>query len=142
MSGYIRSIFNFIAPKLVSREQENLTERILNKEIIEAVNECGEKRYIEVSKELGHTKERLDVLATKCENLHSFVTRMESRGKLINSTFYTDMFQLRLKVRNGRIYGTNINVVDDLYQEYEILEKRMKGSASKSFRDLSSATRL
>jgi hypothetical protein len=142
MSGYIRSIFNFVAPKLVSREQESLTERILNKEIIEAVNECGEKRYIEVSKELGHTKERLDVLATKCENLHSFVTRMESHGKMSETKlkiFYTEMFRLRLKVRDGRIYGAKAQLIDDLTDEYETLEKLMKGSTSKSFRDLRSA---
>jgi hypothetical protein len=145
MSGYLRTIFSFFTPKFVSADSESLAERILNKEVIKTINECGELRYIEVSKELGHTKERLDVLATKCENLHSFVTRMESHGKMSETKlkiFYTEMFRLRLKVRDGRIYGAKAQLIDDLTDEYETLEKLMKGSTSKSFRDLSSATRL
>jgi hypothetical protein len=131
MSGYIRSILNFITPKFVS---PSLTERILNKDIIEAINECGEKRYIEISKEIGC----LDVLATKCERLHSFVTRMEfSEMKL--KIFYSEMFKLKLKVRDARVYGATDILIDELYQEYETLEKIMKGNTSKSFRNLSDA---
>lgn len=140
MPGYLRTIVNFFAPKFVSPEQESLAERILNKEVIETVNECDEKRYIEVARESSaYHKERLDVLAAKCEKLHSFVTRMESHGKLSETKvkiFYTEMYRLRLKVRDGRVYGANANLVDELLEEYETLEKLMKGSASKSFRDL------
>ena len=114
----------------------------MNKEVIEAVNDCGEKRYIEVPKDVAFHKERLYVLLTKCEKLHSFVTRMESRGKMSETKlkiFYTEMFRLRLKVRDGRIYGAKAQLIDDLTDEYETLEKLMKGSTSKSFRDLRSA---
>ena len=64
---------------------------------------------------------------------------MESHGKLSETKvkiFYTEMYRLRLKVRDGRVYGANANLVDELLEEYETLEKLMKGSASKSFRDL------
>jgi hypothetical protein len=114
----------------------------MNKEVIEAVNDCGEKRYIEVPKDVAFHKERLYVLLTKCEKLHSFVTRMESHGKMSETKlkiFYTEMFRLRLKVRDGRIYGANAQLIDNLTDEYETLEKVMKGSTSKSFRDLRSA---
>jgi hypothetical protein len=142
MPGYIRSIVNFFTPKFISSEQESLAERIMNKEVIEAVNNCGEKRYIEVPKDVAFHKERLYVLLTKCEKLHSFVTRMESHGKMSETKlkiFYTEMFRLRLKVRDGRIYGAKAQLIDDLTDEYETLEKLMKGSTSKSFRDLRSA---
>jgi len=142
MPGYIRSIVNFFTPKFISSEQESLAERIMNKEVIEAVNDCGEKRYIEVPKDVAFHKERLYVLLTKCEKLHSFVTRMESHGKMSETKlkiFYTEMFRLRLKVRDGRIYGANAQLIDNLTDEYETLEKLMKGSTSKSFRDLRSA---
>jgi hypothetical protein len=142
MPGYIRSIVNFFTPKFISSEQESLAERIMNKEVIEAVNDCGEKRYIEVPKDVAFHKERLYVLLTKCEKLHSFVTRMESHGKMSETKlkiFYTEMFRLRLKVRDGRIYGAKAQLIDDLTDEYETLEKVMKGSTSKSFRDLRSA---
>ena len=142
MPGYIRSIVNFFTPKFISSEQESLAERIMNKEVIEAVNDCGEKRYIEVPKDVAFHKERLYVLLTKCEKLHSFVTRMESHGKMSETKlkiFYTEMFRLRLKVRDGRIYGAKAQLIDDLTYEYETLEKLMKGSTSKSFRDLRSA---
>jgi hypothetical protein len=142
MPGYIRSIVNFFTPKFISSEQESLAERIMNKEVIEAVNDCGEKRYIEVPKDVAFHKERLYVLLTKCEKLHSFVTRMESHGKMSETKlkiFYTEMFRLRLKVRDGRIYGAKAQLIDDLTDEYETLEKLMKGSTSKSFRDLRSA---
>lgn len=114
----------------------------MNKEVIEAVNDCGEKRYIEVPKDVAFHQERLYVLLTKCEKLHSFVTRMESHGKMSETKlkiFYTEMFRLRLKVRDGRIYGANAQLIDNLTDEYETLEKLMKGSTSKSFRDLRSA---
>jgi hypothetical protein len=114
----------------------------MNKEVIEAVNDCGEKRYIEVPKDVAFHKERLYVLLTKCEKLHSFVTRMESHGKMSETKlkiFYTEMFRLRRKVRDGRIYGAKAQLIDDLTDEYETLEKLMKGSTSKSFRDLRSA---
>jgi hypothetical protein len=139
MPGYIRSIVNFFTPKFIS---SSLAERIMNKEVIEAVNDCGEKRYIEVPKDVAFHKERLYVLLTKCEKLHSFVTRMESHGKMSETKlkiFYTEMFRLRLKVRDGRIYGANAQLIDNLTDEYETLEKLMKGSTSKSFRDLRSA---
>ena len=142
MPGYIRSIVNFFTPKFISSEQESLAERIMNNEVIETVNDCGEKRYIEVPKDVAFHKERLYVLLTKCEKLHSFVTRMESHGKMSETKlkiFYTEMFRLRLKVRDGRIYGAKAQLIDDLTDEYETLEKLMKGSTSKSFRDLRSA---
>ena len=140
MPGYLRSIVNFFAPQFISPERESLAERILNKEVIETVNDCGEKRYIEVARESSaYHKERLDVLAAKCEKLHSFVTRMESHGKISETkakTFYTEMFRLRLKVRDGMVHGANAKLADELVEKYEMLEKLMKGSASKSFRDL------
>ena len=138
MPGYIRSIVNFFTPKFISSEQESLAERIMNKEVIEAVNDCGEKRYIEVPKDVAFHKERLYVLLTKCEKLHSFVTRMEfSEMKL--KIFYSEMFKLKLKVRDARVYGATDILIDELYQEYETLEKIMKGNTSKSFRNLSDA---
>ena len=135
MSGYLRTIFSFFTPKFVSADSESLAERILNKEVIKTINECGELRYIEVIKQVEQSKERLEILEAKCQRLHSFATRINPRRKL-KLKVLRDLLQ---RVKNGQKYGASTIIVDELYQEYEELDRIMRGSASKSFTNLSSA---
>jgi hypothetical protein len=117
MQNIIQSITDFFTPKPVS--------------IIEAVNDCGEKRYIEIPRPvIGPRRENLNILFTKCKKLLSFVT--------IHN--YDDI--VRTKITN---LSANIRVAmyrnDDityLFEEYESVERLFFKKSSKSSMNLSS----
>ena len=73
--GFIQSIVDLITPKPI-RKERSLSDRILTQDIIETVNDCGEKRYIQIETERNQKRERetdLNILLTKCKRLLSFV---------------------------------------------------------------------
>ena len=97
--------------------------------IIEAYNECYEKRYIEIERNIQMERGMdLEVLITKCKRLLSFV---ETRGVL--QTFDRRMKNFVEKVRQAKYRGDDITY---LFQEFEDIENNVKKS-SKSFDNLS-----
>ena len=117
MQHIIQSITDFFTPKPVS--------------IIEAVNDCGEKRYIEIATPvIGPRRENLNILFMKCKRLLSFVATHN----------YDDI--VRTKITN---LSANIRVAmyrdDDityLFEEYESVERLFFKKSSKSSMNLSS----
>jgi len=115
MQNIIHSIADFFTPKPVS--------------IIEAVNECGEKRYIEIlSPVIGQRRENLNILFIKCKRLLSFITMHD----------YDDI--VRTKITN---LSANIRVAmyrnDDityLFEEYESVERLFFKKSSKNLSSL------
>jgi hypothetical protein len=128
--GFLRSIVNFVAPKPL-QQPEGLTERLINGEVIEAINECGEKRYIEIhTPTLYERRQNLEILLTKCKNLLSSIKltdRIDSK--------YVRVVALVGKIRESMYMNMDIT---DLVCEFEALEKEIK-RASSSFRNLSDA---
>jgi hypothetical protein len=117
--GFLHSIADFFAPKPVSN-------------IIEAVNDCGEKRYIEIEAERNYQQERqqdLEILLTKCKRLLSFVERTD------DVQVFEKMAYFVVKVRQAKYRGDDIQ---GLFHEFETIEKSVKKS-SKSFKNLSHA---
>lgn len=115
--GFLHSIADFFAPKPVSN-------------IIEAVNDCGEKRYIEIEAERNYQQERqqdLEILLTKCKRLLSFVERTD------DVQVFEKMAYFVVKVRQAKYRGDDIH---GLIEEFEKIEKSAKKS-SKSFKNLS-----
>ena len=115
--SFLRSFVNFVAPQPVSN-------------IIEAVNDCGEKRYIEIEVERNYQRERqqdLEILLTKCKRLLSFVERTD------DLQVFEKMAHFVVKVRQAKYRGDDIQ---GLFREFEEIEKNTKRS-SKSFRNLS-----
>ena len=96
--------------------------------MIEAVNDCGEKRYIEVERVVDR-RENLEVLFTKCKRLMSFVKK-----KKWDETIYTRIIHLTDKVRLSMYKNDDIL---PLFEEFESVENFFKGS-SKSQMNLSS----
>lgn len=128
--GFIHSIVNLITPKPISH-QESLTERLLKGDVIEATNDCGEKRYIQIRSETHAERRRsLEILLTKCKKLISSV-------KLKDHIYrrYTRIVKLTEKIREAMYMADDIT---DLILEYEELERGVK-KASSSFRNLSDA---
>jgi len=128
--GFLRSIVNFVAPKPL-QQPESITERLINGEVIEAINECGEKRYIEIhTPTLYERRQNLEILLTKCKNLLSSIKLTDH----IDSK-YVRVVALVGKIRESMYMNMDIK---DRICEFEALEKEIK-RASSSFRNLSDA---
>lgn len=132
--GFLQSIVNLIAPRPI-QQQESLVERIVNGEIVEAVNDCGEKRYIQIDIERNKKRERetdLNILLTKCKRLLSFVETTK------NESIFKKLVAFTEKVRQALYLGDDIR---DLFHEFEQIENTTKKS-SKSFKNLSEITMM
>jgi hypothetical protein len=109
----------------------SLADKLLSRDLIETTNDCGEKRYIEVSKsEKGERRATLEILLTKCKRLLSFVTKKN----YVNDD-YMDVLEMHDKIRNAMYKDDDIT---PLIEEFERVQNIMKRS-SRSFKDLSSA---
>lgn len=120
--SFLRSFVNFVAPQPVSN-------------IIEAVNDCGEKRYIEIEVERNYQRERqqdLEILLTKCKRLLSFVERND------DLQVFDKMAHFIEKVRQAKYRGDDIQ---GLFHEFETIEQSVK-KGSKSFKNLSHVTMM
>ena len=128
--GFLQSIVNFVAPRPI-QQQESLAERLINGEVIEAVNDCGEKRYIEIrAPTLYERRQNLEILLMKCKKLLSSIKLTDHIHKN-----YVKVVALVGKIREAMYMNTDIT---DLICEFEDLEKHVK-KASSSFRNLSDA---
>jgi hypothetical protein len=121
MSNLFQTVLGFFAPKPSWSPPS----------VIEAVNDCGEKRYIELegSKLINDRRENLEVLFTKCKRLLSFV-----RKKKWDETMHTRVVKLHDDVRLSMYKNDDIT---HLFEEFESVENFFKGS-SKSKMNLSS----
>jgi hypothetical protein len=119
MSNLFQAVVGFFAskPPLVTKRK-----------LIEAVNDCGEKRYIEVERVIDR-RENLEVLFTKCKRLMSFV-----RKKKWDETMYTRIVKLTDEIRLSMYKNDDIT---PLLEEFESVENFLNGS-SKSRMNLSS----
>ncbi len=125
--GFIQSILDFLTPKHVQRKK-SMTELMTRTSVIETRNECNEKRYIQIDREI-HVERNVDleILITKCKRLLSFV---EMKGKNGN---YSMMIDFVDRVRQAKYRGDDIK---HLFKEFETIENKIKKS-SKSFDNLS-----
>jgi len=119
MSNLFQAVVGFFAPK---------PPVVAKRKLIEAVNDCGEKRYIEVERVVDR-HENLEVLFTKCKRLMSFV-----RSKKWDENMYTRVVKLHDDIRLSMYKNDDIT---HLFEEFESVENFFKRS-SKSQLNLSS----
>jgi len=125
---FIRSVLDLVAPRPV-QGKKSMKELMDVGSVIEAYNECFEKLYIQLERNIQMERRMdLEVLITKCKRLLSFV---ETRGELQN--FDRRMQNFVEKVRQAKYRGDDITY---LFQEFEDIENNVKKS-SKSFSNLS-----
>ena len=132
--GFLQSVVDFVTPKSIRNEQ-SLSDRLLNQNIIETVNDCGEKRYIQIEIERNQKRERetdLNILLTKCKRLLSFVETTK------NESIFKKLVAFTEKVRQALYLGDDIQ---NLFHEFEQIEDITKKS-SKSFKNLSDVTMM
>ena len=132
--GFLQSVVDLITPKPI-RKERSLSDRILTQDIIETVNDCGEKRYIQIENERNQKRERetdLNILLTKCKRLLSFVETTKNESIFKKLVVFTE------KVRQALYLGDDIQ---NLFHEFEQIEDVTKKS-SKSFKNLSDITMM
>ena len=123
--GFLQSVVDLITPKPIRKERS-----LSDQDIIETVNDCGEKRYIQIETERNKKRERetdLNILLTKCKRLLSFVETTKNESIFKKLVVFTE------KVRQALYLGDDIR---DLFHEFEQIENITKKS-SKSFNNLS-----
>ena len=128
--GFIQSVVDLITPKPIRKERS-----LSDQDIIETVNDCGEKRYIQIETERNKKRERetdLNILLTKCKRLLSFVETTKNESIFKKLVVFTE------KVRQALYLGDDIR---DLFHEFEQIEDITKKS-SKSFKNLSDITMM
>ena len=128
--GFLQSVVNLIAPKPIRKERS-----LIGQDIIETVNDCGEKRYIQIEIERNQKRERetdLNILLTKCKRLLSFVETTK------NESIFKKLVAFTEKVRQALYLGDDIQ---NLFHEFEQIEDITKKS-SKSFKNLSDVTMM
>ena len=129
--NFIRSLIDVFTSK--HDEQSSLLDKLSKRKTIQTVNECGEKRYIEIEKEYPEMKkEQVDYLYTRCKSLLHFVNKSGVLQTSDDDLEILYMFTTKIK----HIHDNINHNVDDLYDEFKSIEKRIKGKTN-SFRDLS-----
>ena len=109
--GFIQSVVDFVTPKPIRKERS-----LSDQDIIETVNDCGEKRYIQIENERNQKRERetdLNILLTKCKRLLSFVETTK------NESIFKKLMAFTEKVRQALYLGDDIR---DLFHEFEQIE--------------------
>lgn len=96
--------------------------------MIKTLNDCGEERYIEISRPTYDRREYIEILLTKCKRLVSFVTKNNR-----DSQDLRNVIELYENVRQKLYTNDDINY---LYEEFELIESNLKKS-SKSIINLS-----
>ena len=115
MTNLLKSLYDILKISTKIKKREELEKHI----IIEAVNECGEKRYIQVKKPRDSERlENVRILYRKSKKLISFL----SRSSADDETFRM-VLDLHEKIKNARYTNED---VDDLFDEFEEMKKDIK----------------
>ena len=115
MTNLLKSLYDILKISTKIKKREELEKHI----IIEAVNECGEKRYIQVKKSIDSERlENARTLYRKSKKLISFL----SRSSADDETFRM-VLDLHEKIKNARYTNED---VDDLFDEFEEMKKDIK----------------
>lgn len=115
MTNLLKSLYDILKISTKIKKREELEKHI----IIEAVNECGEQRYIQVKKPIDSEQlENIRILYRKSKKLISFL----SRSSADDETFRM-VLDLHEKIKNARYTNED---VDDLFDEFEEMKKNIK----------------
>jgi hypothetical protein len=124
MFSLLQSIYDLVAPK-PSQTNETIYIEMPQSNLIETINEVGEKRYIEIPKsEYASRRDNLEILFKKSQSMLDFCLKMRKSDddmswKLVN---------LIERVRVSQYRNDDIK---PLFDEFEGIKKRCKrGSMS------------
>jgi len=124
MFSLLQRIYDLVAPK-PSQTEETFYDKMIQGDLIETINEVGEKRYIEIPKsEYASRRDKLEVLLKKSQSMLDFCLKMRKSDddmswKLINL------------IERARVSQYRNDDIKPLFDEFENIKKRCKrGSRS------------
>jgi len=124
MFSLLQSIYDLVAPRC-SQTKETFYDEMIQGDLIETINEVGEKRYIEIPKsEYTSRRDNLEILLKKSQSMLDFCLKRRKSDddmswKLVN---------LIERVRVSQYRNDDIK---PLFDEFEGIKKRCKrGSMS------------
>ena len=141
MSQILRNVIDFITPKSFQSNLDFLTI-MKNYTVVEAANECGEKRYLQIAKhdpmDITERRENLNFLYRKCKEILSFLSR-KRRYSYEHEKFdnlYFKVVDLKQKIKDALKQGDEGDSVMHFYDSFIRLRSEARGSFSSS-KDLS-----
>jgi hypothetical protein len=125
MFSLLQSIYDLVAPSR-SQTKETLYDEMPQSDLIETINEVGEKRYIEIPKsEYASRRDKLEVLLKKSQSMLDFCLK---KRKSDDDDVSWDLVNLIERARASQYRADDIK---PLFDEFEKLKKQCKrGSMS------------
>jgi hypothetical protein len=119
MLSLLQSIYDLIAPRPV-QTKGTLYDKMIQNDLIETVNEVGEKRYIEMPKNTYTSRrDKLEILLKKSQSLLDFCLKMRKS----DDDMSWDLVNLIDRARASQYRNDDIK---PLFDEFEGIEKRCK----------------
>lgn len=137
MSQILRNVIEFIAPKPFQPNLDFLTI-LKNYTIVEATNECGEKRYLQVPKhdpmDITERRENLNFLYRKCKEILSFLSRKRkySYDHEKFDSLYFKVVDLKGLIKDALKYEDGEDSVMYFFDLFNKLRREAHGSHSSS----------
>jgi hypothetical protein len=124
MFSLLQSIYDLVAPRR-SETNETIHIEMPQSDLIETINEVGEKRYIEIPRsDYTSRRDNLDILLKKTQSLLDFCLKKRKS----EDDMSWDLINLIERVRVSRYRNDDIK---PLFDEFEGIKKRCKrGSMS------------
>jgi hypothetical protein len=125
MFSLLQRIYDLIAPK-PSQTEETFYDKMIQGDLIETINEVGEKRYIEIPKsEYTSRRDNLEILLKKSQSMLDFCLKMRKSDddmswKLINL------------IERARVSQYRNDDIKPLFDEFENIKKRCKRGSKSS----------
>mgnify|MGYP006908589186 CR=1 FL=1 len=128
MSSILQSLYSFFTERFV-QTSETLYERTMHTELIETINEVGEKRYIEIPKNnYDMRREKIENLLKKSQKLLSFC--LKSKKNDDNEDMSYELVNLIERVRMSLYRNDDIT---PLFAQYEEIKRYYKRGSISSF---------
>ena len=137
MSQILRNVIEFITPKPFQPNLDFLTI-LKNYTIVEATNECGEKRYLQVPKhdsmDIIERRENLSFLYRKCKEILSFLSRKRkySYDHEKFDSLYFKVVDLKGLIKDALKYEDGEDSVMYFFELFNKLRREAHGSHSSS----------
>jgi hypothetical protein len=128
MSSILQSFYSFFTERFV-QTSKTLYERTMHTELIETVNEVGEKRYIEFpTNNYNSRREKLQILLKKSQSLLTFGLKSKKKDDDDDEDMSYELVNLIERVRMSLYRNDDIT---PLFAQYEEIKRYYKkGSMS------------
>src|SRR6056300_1240974 len=109
MFSLLQSIYDLVAPRR-SQTKETLYDEMTQGDLIETINEVGEKRYIEIPKsDYTSRRDKLEILLKKSQSLLDFCLKMKRNDDI--KPLFNEFENIKKVCKRGSKSSVNLAVV-------------------------------